>query len=139
MADFRENIQAEFENINNILSCLPPASALPGLSQLELAGVSTFLHNFYNGVENILKQGLMAKSVKIPAGATWHRDLLNAGRSAGLISAETVAGLASYLAFRHFASHGYAIDLDPAKLSVLVEELDNTFRRFKSDVAMSLK
>ena len=94
MADFRENIQAEFENIGNVVSCLPPASTLPDLSPLELAGVSSFLHNFYNGVESVLKQGLAAKSVDIPSGATWHRDLLSAGRSAGLISASTMAGLA---------------------------------------------
>ena len=106
MADVHENIRAEFENIHKVLSSLPAASDLPGLSTLELAGVSAFLHNFYNGIENILKQGLAAKSVKVPVGPTWHRDLLHAGRSVGLISAETMAGLAPYLAFRHFASHG---------------------------------
>ena len=116
MADVRENINAEFENISNVLACIPPASALPDLSQLEMAGVSTFLHNFYNGVENILKQGLAAKSVEIPSGATWHRDVLNAGRSAGLISAETMASLAPYLAFRqsrvcHRPRSGQAFDL----------------------------
>ena len=139
MADFRENIQAELENISNVLSCLPPASALPDLSPLELAGVSALLQNFYNGVENVLKQGLAAKSAEIPAGTTWHRDLLNAGRLASLISTETMTDLAPYLAFRHFASHGYAIDLNPAKLLTLVEELDSIFERFKSEIAVSLK
>ena len=66
MASFHENIQAEFENISNVLSCLPPASAMSDLSPLEMAGVSTFLQNFYNGIENILKQGLLAKAMKIP-------------------------------------------------------------------------
>lgn len=139
MANFRENIQAEFENISDVLSHLPSASALPELSPLELAGVSTFLNNFYNGVENILKQGLTAKSISKPVGSTWHRDLLHVSSSSGLISAETMACLAPYLAFRHFAIHGYAIDLDPDKLLVLLEDLDNTFRRFKSDIAIALK
>jgi hypothetical protein len=54
MADMKEKVEAEYENITRLLDEMPDKERLPYLSFLELAGVATLLHNFYNGVENIL-------------------------------------------------------------------------------------
>ena len=49
MAKVRERVEAEFENIERVIAELPNSSLLPSLSSLELAGVATLIHNFYNG------------------------------------------------------------------------------------------
>lgn len=86
MANLREKIDAEVENIERVLAELPAAGACGTLSLLELAGVGTLLQNFYNGIENILKQCMTSLSVKLPRGETWHRDLIDLAASRGLVT-----------------------------------------------------
>lgn len=77
MADLKNKIESELENIDEVLYALPNHLDLPKLSKLEIAGVGALLQSFYNGIENIIKQVLAAKSISIPTSSSWHRDLIN--------------------------------------------------------------
>jgi hypothetical protein len=55
MADLKDYIEAEEENIRHELGQLPPVDRLSRLSELELAGTAALLHSIYNGIENVLK------------------------------------------------------------------------------------
>jgi hypothetical protein len=112
MAELRERVAAELENIDRVIAQLPDVHSLASLSDLELAGMAALLHSFYNGVENILKQMVMDRNGSIPDGASWHRELLNIAVSNATVSSSTAEQLRPYLAFRHFFSHAYCFDLD---------------------------
>ena len=126
MPDYGMRIEAEYEAVERALSALPNEK-LSELSTLELAGVAALLHNFYNGVENILKQVCQAKAISIPAGASWHRNLLMTAGRENIISKNLVAELSGFLAFRHFFSHSYPLDLIPARMEPLVQKAPATF------------
>ena len=133
MASLREKVEAELEQMDHALRELPSPRQVRALSVLDLGGTACLLSSLYHGVENILKQQLLAARVALPTGAAWHRDLLQAAREHGLVSAKLRDQLAPYMAFRHFFAHAYGFDLDPERMKPLVREIRAVYGCFKRE------
>ena len=134
MDKIKIKVRAELENIDDIFKEIPNYKELPYLSTLELAGVAALLHNFYNGVENILKQISLSKGLKATEGKSWHKELLNTAENNKIISNKLKIKLGSYLAFRHYFSHAYALDLYADKMEPLVEKSESVYNEFKNSI-----
>ncbi|HHT9126767.1 MAG TPA: hypothetical protein ACFYD6_13275 [Candidatus Brocadiia bacterium] len=139
MDSLYKQIIAERENVEIALSNLKKAMARKKKSVIELAAVGTFLHNIYNGIENILKQILKTKNVEIPKSDTWHKDLLNFSGSHEIISEGLTDELYEYLTFRHFFVHAYGFMLDEAQLEDLGNNIPDIWNRFLLEIERFLK
>ena len=134
MADINEKIAAEIENIEKVMLELNQLDDLSKASYLELAGTGALLHNFYNGIENIIKQIFIFKNILIPSGSFWHRDLLDTACSSDILYPLLKDKLGPYLAFRHYFVHGYALDLKADRILPLVKSSTVVFNEFKKEL-----
>lgn len=132
----KEYCEAEFENIDTVVSELfsVVSAGKSDYSIAELAAIATFLHNCYNGIENILKRVLLSGDVKIEDTPTWHKDLLKASTNIGIISNDLYVILSDYLSFRHFFVHSYSFTLKWEELKPLVDGIEETLARLKSTI-----
>ncbi|MCZ7357178.1 MAG: hypothetical protein O8C66_14725 [Candidatus Methanoperedens sp.] len=139
MGELPEQILAEKENIEAALDNLKTAMARSDKTVIELAAMATFLHNMYNGIENILKQILLIEDIEVPKSETWHKDLLNRSLSAGIISKKLSDQLYKYLTFRHFFVHAYGFMLDEKQLEGLANDIPDVWQQFLLEIENFLR
>ncbi len=132
MVDITRQVAAEKENVEKALGNLREAMGRREKSVVELAAIATFIHNIYNGIENILKQVLKAKGTEIPKSDTWHKDLLNLSVSLGIMPEKLSDDLYEYLTFRHFFVHAYGFMLEEAHLENLANNITSVWLQFLS-------
>ena len=134
MVNIKEKIYAEMENIITILTELEKVKDRPHKELVVLVGIGAYLQNIYTGMENILKQLLLHKSIQIPDTPTWHKDLLNLAVEHNFITKETADKMGKYLFFRHFFTHAYGFLLDEAKLKPLMNSIPDVYSKFKREI-----
>jgi len=90
--------------------------------------LGTYLMNFYNGVENILKRISKEYYQIMPKGGSWHKELLALSHSppkgkAAIFSQSTVEKLHQYRNFRHRFVSGYGFQLKGEKMLGLIDNI----------------
>ena len=100
-----------------------------GLSRPELVLVAVNLHGWYTALESGLERVARLLDQSLPAGASWHVDLIEQmrldvpGLRPALLEAGSVAALHELRKFRHFFRNAYVLELDPAKVRARVGDL----------------
>ena len=138
MANIKEKIYAEMENITKVLIELEKVKDRPNKELVVLVGIGAYLQNIYTGMENILKQLLSYKGIPILDTPTWHKDLLNLAIEHDFITKKTADKIGRYLFFRHFFAHAYGFLLDEAKLEPLINNASDLYSEFKEEIDNSL-
>ncbi len=110
----------------------------------KLAVLAVDIHRYYTGLESILERIERYFGV-LPTGPDWHRELLDGaaleieGVRPRVLAPALLEDFRELLRFRHFFRHAYAVELNAAKLEVVVQsigavryETDECLRNFES-------
>lgn len=112
---------------------------------IETAAAASWLHSFYNGVENIFLSIAKHVDKTVPQGQQWHRDLLKQmnqtvrNRHVEVISKESMIFLSEYMGFRHFYRHSYSFLLKWPEMKRLVFNLETRWDAIKRDINAFIK
>ena len=141
-----ERIRSELENIEEVVTRVRRAvEASEGdsvNSDLYWDATALNLHDFYTGLERLLRHIAAEVDGHVPAGAEWHQELLRQMATQlprirpAVFSKETIKRLDEYLRFRHVVRHVYAFEFDPQRIRPLAEALAGDFARVKSELAV---
>jgi hypothetical protein len=147
LEDMRTQIRLEIESIDRLLFESYAALLAQVQSQepnlIEMTALAGVLHSFYNGVEKICLSIAQELDKEVPAGADWHRKLLDqmtaeTANRKPFISAEMVSRLDGYLSFRHFFRHAYCDRLKWDKMKEPVLLVVDVWNQFKAKVNIFL-
>ena len=143
LLELREEILIELDNMQVIVrevEALQRDVADREPTNREKTAASTFLAQFYSGVENILKRLSRFHRVALPASDTWHADLFKRfcepafGPLPCLFEATLAAQLAPFRKFRHVVFHGYGFQIDWDRMSEGVTQVGPLFSAFQARV-----
>lgn len=103
--------------------------------RIEVHAAASALHSVYTGIERALMLGLKLHEKTLPAGAGWHRQVLEFSRASGLIDQNLSESLQEYLGFRHMYRNSYGSMLDQD----LIEPMARRVTSVAADVRASLE
>ncbi len=113
----KEEILIELQDMSIIvddLNHLISETQLTEPSHIQKAAASSFVAQFYSGVENILKRISKYNNINLPKGDNWHIELFNRfcytedTNLPELFDDYLKEELINYRKFRHFVYHGYS-------------------------------
>jgi len=141
-AKLRKRIDIERQQLTKLFDTHRPlldscASNEP--TPIELSALATFLHSFYSGIENTLKQIAVEIDGGLPSGDAWHRQLLTSmanvsDRRPPVLSKTLHETVGEYLAFRHFFRQTYSFHFEWSKMADLVLKAEQTLNQLEIEL-----
>ncbi len=105
--------------------------------------MGTYLMNFYNGIENIIKRISRQYYHTMPKGRSWHKELLELafnppnGKTV-ILNQGIVDRLHLYRGFRHRFVSGYGFQLKGEKMLELTDNIESLWDDIKESVSLFL-
>ena len=134
MAELSERLGAEKENVERFRLDLEDVLSREEYSLVEAAAVSAFLLRICSGMENILASALEQSGASPARSASWHKDLLNAAVSKGIIKEWLAVELSEYMAFRQFFVRGRGFVPEDASVKYLAVNMSNVWSDYSKQV-----
>lgn len=108
---------------------------------LYLDSVALNLHGFYSGLERIFEKIAASVDGSVPAGANWHKELLNqmsmeiTGIRPAVLSSDLKQKLEEYRGFRHVVRNVYTYHLSSEKIEPLVDTMQEVIANSEKELS----
>lgn len=132
-----EEMEKAIEELNGISKQILEEQRQPTL--IELRGMGSCLHDFYNGVERIFERIAIELTGELPEGKEWHTLLLQNIEAKSIIDHPLYLRLLDYLKFRHLFRNSYGSKLDWDRLSRLAYSVSDTLKLLREQITMFLE
>ena len=141
--ELREDVLDEEKAIENaIMRLLEVRSKFdPQVKDYSIEpAMGTYLMNFYNGVENIIKRVSKDYYQTMPKGESWHKELLVLSTNppqekVALFSQQIMERLYPYRNFRHRFVSGYGFQLKGEKMLELIDNIQTLWNDIKKAIS----
>lgn len=142
-SDIVDEIKIEIDNLSSVvneLKALLQESYNRELSVRDKTAAGSFLAQFYNGVENILKRICKLKKINLPKDELWHLKLFKMfcmpqQEKLPLLFDETLEKeFSSYRRFRHIVHHGYGFQLQWELMREGISKIEEVFNLFRKNL-----
>ena len=138
----QQEIQIELRQVRRVVDSLEgflrQLSGVP--DEYQILSIGGLLHNFYSGVERIFERIAARLDGDVPAGSSWHTDLLRrmehpwgTARPA-VIDHASATRLMDYLRFRYLFRHSYGFELEWERCKGLAEGIGQTMARLQEQL-----
>jgi hypothetical protein len=136
-------IDIEFLNIESTLSTINELFFMIGNDKpdkFQIAAMSKFISDVYNGIENILKRFCKYLNIKLPIGSFYHTELLLMFSSGNkyncpiLFDDKIFNYFKGILKFRHYVIHGYSFQIDWEMIQPSAIQIEPMALNFKDNV-----
>ncbi len=110
------------------------------LTELEIRGIASILHDFYNAIERIFRRIAHSIDKDVPMGENWHKQLLDRMVIAipairiSVISKKLRDELHEYLRFRHLFRNIYGHELKISKIEHFIKDFDKISTDFVVEI-----
>jgi hypothetical protein len=126
--------------VARVMRAWPRAERVSEDQEAYLDSVALNLHGFYSGLERLFE--IIAKQIDetVPAGETWHKELLyqmtreQPGIRPGVISKDNAVLLDEFRRFRHLVRNVYTMNLVPEKIRRLISILPNLWPKLRAEL-----
>jgi hypothetical protein len=140
-------ILTELKEISKLVSRIEQAwkKAKKREDDFYLDSVALNLHGFYSGLERIFEKIAASVDGSVPAGANWHKELLNqmsmdiTGIRPAVISSVLKQNLDEYRGFRHVVRNVYTYHLSPEKIEPLVDKVQEVIANSETELSAFAK
>ena len=139
-----ERVRGEMPDLDRVvqrsLRSWSQVQKAPGEQEAYLDSVALNLHGFYSGLERLFELIARHMDRTLPAGETWHRDLLQQMAQEmveirpAVIDHDSALALDEFRRFRHLVRNVYTMNLSPDKVAGLMSALPELWPKLRAEL-----